>query len=513
MKITIKKRLLLSDFITIFFLAVVGIIGYLAVHTLNKAMDAITANSVVMKYQMQADQTHDALRGDVLAALLAGAKRDTAQLKDIKKEAGEHAATFRKMIAEIDGANRDPDLKKAIAVVRPDMDFYLKSAEEMVNLAISDPAAADLRHAQFLPVFTKLETSMAALSDLIEKKSAAVRSQGDAEVANSAIQIAGIAVLACVITFTMGFFTARAITVPFREAIQFAAGVAEGNLSRSLVAEDADRTETGLLKKALRDMQTSLQKIVLQVREGTDTIATASGQIAAGNSDLSSRTEMQAGSLEETAASMEQLTTTVKHNAENAAKADMLALSAADVAIKGGDVVARVVSTMESIHESSRKIVDIIGTIDGIAFQTNILALNAAVEAARAGEQGRGFAVVATEVRSLAQRSAAAAKEIKALIGTSVAQVEVGTVLVGEAGATMNEIVASIQQVTEIMAQITLASREQESGIGLVNQAIGAMDHTTQQNAALVEEASAAAASMQDEAIRLTHVVSQFKVS
>jgi methyl-accepting chemotaxis protein len=266
------------------------------------------------------------------------------------------------------------------------------------------------------------------------------------------------------------------------------------------------------LLHALDAMNGSLVKIVGEVRIGTDTIATASGQIASGNMDLSSRTELQASSLEQTAASMVELTSTVKQNADNARQANVLAASASEVALKGGAVVSQVVDTMGSINESSKKIVDIIGVIDGIAFQTNILALNAAVEAARAGEQGRGFAVVATEVRNLAQRSAAAAKEIKTLIGDSVEKVGTGAKLVDQAGVTMEEIVNSVRRVTDIMAEITCASQEQTSGIEQINHAIAEMDEVTQQNAALVEEVTAAAASLEGQAQSLAQVVSVFKI-
>ena len=263
---------------------------------------------------------------------------------------------------------------------------------------------------------------------------------------------------------------------------------------------------------AMKSMRDSLAKVVGEVRSGTDTIATASGQIAAGNQDLSSRTEEQASSLEETASSMEELTSTVKQNADNARQANQLAVSASEVASRGGTVVSQVVQTMGSINASSKKIVDIIGVIDGIAFQTNILALNAAVEAARAGEQGRGFAVVAAEVRNLAQRSAAAAKEIKTLIDDSVDKVDSGAKLVDEAGATMQEIVDSIQRVTDIMSEITAASAEQTSGIEQINQAITQMDQVTQQNAALVEEAAAASEAMQEQAGKLAQVVAVFRL-
>jgi methyl-accepting chemotaxis protein len=300
------------------------------------------------------------------------------------------------------------------------------------------------------------------------------------------------------------------ITQPLGRAVQVAETVAAGDLASYIVISSRD--ETGQLMQALKNMNDSLAKVVGEVRQGTDTIATASSQIAAGNMDLSSRTEEQASSLQETAASMEELTSTVKQNADNARQANQLAESASNVAVKGGRVVSQVVDTMSAINSSSKKIVDIIGVIDGIAFQTNILALNAAVEAARAGEQGRGFAVVAAEVRNLAQRSAAAAKEIKTLIGDSVDKVEEGSKQVAQAGQTMDEIVSSVKRVTDIMAEITVASQEQTSGIEQINQAITQMDQVTQQNAALVEEAAAAAASLQEQASGLSQVVSVFKI-
>jgi methyl-accepting chemotaxis protein len=306
------------------------------------------------------------------------------------------------------------------------------------------------------------------------------------------------------------FLIARSITRPLGRAVQVAETVASGDLTSRIEVDSRD--ETGQLLHALKNMNDSLAQVVGEVRAGTDTIATASGQIAAGNHDLSSRTEEQASSLEQTAASMEELTSTVKQNADNARQANQLAVSASEVAVKGGSVVSQVVDTMGSINASSRKIVDIIGVIDGIAFQTNILALNAAVEAARAGEQGRGFAVVASEVRNLAQRSAAAAKEIKTLIGDSVEKVEEGSKQVAEAGRTMDEIVDSVKRVTDIMGEITAASHEQTQGIEQINQAIAQMDQVTQQNAALVEEASAAAQSLQEQAGSLSQTVSIFKL-
>ena len=308
----------------------------------------------------------------------------------------------------------------------------------------------------------------------------------------------------------LGWLLVRAIVRPLEEAVKIAGAVAQGDLTQRIEVRSND--ETGRLMGALRDMNDSLVEIVSRVRSGTDTMATASAEIADGNLDLSSRTEQQAASLEETASSMEELTSTVRQNADNARQANVLAGSASQIAGKGGAVVAQVVETMGGINASAGKIVEIIAVIDGIAFQTNILALNAAVEAARAGEQGRGFAVVAGEVRNLAQRSAAAAKEIKSLIDDSVGKVRHGTVLVDQAGATMKEIVESVSRVTDIMAEISAASQEQNAGIEQVNVAIVQMDQATQQNAALVEQASAAAQSLQHEAATLARTVGAFRI-
>ncbi|WP_441302634.1 methyl-accepting chemotaxis protein [Chitinimonas viridis] len=319
-----------------------------------------------------------------------------------------------------------------------------------------------------------------------------------------------VAVIALLIGIVAGWMITGSVVQPIRQAVALAEGVAAGDLTQKIETDRND--ETGQLIKALRSMNDGLLQIVGDIRTSVETINTASQEIAAGNIDLSQRTEEQAASLEETAASMEELTSTVKQNAENAREANRLAEGASGIAQKGGEAVGQVVTTMAEINESSKKIVDIIGVIDGIAFQTNILALNAAVEAARAGEQGRGFAVVAGEVRSLAQRSAAAAKEIKSLIGDSVERVTVGTAQVDRAGITMEEVVGSIRKVTGIMGDISNASAEQSSGIEQVNTAVTQMDEVTQQNAALVEEAAAAAGSLQDQARLLMEAVNRFKL-
>jgi len=334
--------------------------------------------------------------------------------------------------------------------------------------------------------------------------------QANASYATARLLMLGLSAAALALGAVLAWLVSRSITRPLHAAVTLAQAVAAGDLTSRI--EVTSRDETGQLMQALKDMNASLVAIVGEVRQGTDTIAMASSQIAEGNQDLSTRTEEQASSLEETAASMEELTSTVTQNAENARQANQLAVSASSVAVRGGSMVAQVVGTMGAINTSSKKIVDIIGVIDGIAFQTNILALNAAVEAARAGEQGRGFAVVAAEVRSLAQRSAEAAKEIKVLIDDSVDKVAQGNAQVADAGKTMDEIVESVRRVTDIMAEITAASQEQTSGIGQINQAVTQMDQVTQQNAALVEEAAAAAASLQEQAEGLSQVVSVFRL-
>lgn len=320
----------------------------------------------------------------------------------------------------------------------------------------------------------------------------------------------GVQLIAQIFFYFMIGWLISFVTRPLQDAVDAADAVASGDLTRRVEVASGD--EIGRLMQALKHMNESLAGIVSDVRSNTDTIAIAAQEIAAGNRDLSERTEGQAASLEETASSMGELTTTVHQNAENAKQANQLAAQASDIAVKGGRVVGDVVNTMASITASSKKIVDIISVIDGIAFQTNILALNAAVEAARAGEQGRGFAVVAGEVRSLAHRSAAAAKEIKELIGDSVGKVEAGAIQVEQAGTTMNEIVHAVKRVTDIMAEISMASTEQSAGIEQVNLAIAQMDAVTQQNAALVEEAAAAAESMQEQAAVLKTAVSVFRL-
>jgi methyl-accepting chemotaxis protein-1 (serine sensor receptor) len=371
-----------------------------------------------------------------------------------------------------------------------------------------DPTAGDAAVAGVDREPAKL---LADAADKIEAESAAVSALAAASAKRATMSSLVLMLVLSGLGIGIGVWFSRLIVGSINQAVNVARVIAGGDLSMAVQARGTD--ELGQLQAALGEMQASLSKVVSTVRQNSESVATASAQIASGNNDLSARTEQQASALEETAASMEELSSTVKQNADNARQANQLALGASAVASKGGQMVGQVVETMKGINDSSKEIVDIIGVIDGIAFQTNILALNAAVEAARAGEQGRGFAVVANEVRHLAQRSADAAKQIKSLISTSVERVDQGTILVDQAGVTMTEIVASIQRVTDIMSEISAASSEQSAGVAQVGEAVTQMDQATQQNAALVEESAAAAESLRDQAGQLVQVVSVFKLA
>ena len=385
----------------------------------------------------------------------------------------------------------------------------LKAVIQLVDEGKEEEAIAALKIAQ-----ASVDRWLVSAQDMVnlQKQIADTYNEDTQTESKSALNlIVGLAIAAIAIGTVLGLFITRSVTRPIREAIKITETVASGDLRGVIEVHSQD--ETGQLMQALKVMNDSLINIVRQVRNCTDAISVGASEITAGNIDLSSRTEQQAGSLEETASSMEELTGTVRQNADNARQANQLANTASDTATRGGTVVNQVVDTMGSINASAKKIVDIIGVIDGIAFQTNILALNAAVEAARAGEQGRGFAVVASEVRNLAQRSAAAAKEIKTLIGDSVEQVGIGAKLVDQAGATMMEVVDSVKRVTDVVSEISAASQEQTEGIDQINIAIAQMDQVTQQNTALVEEAASAAESLQQQANVLVEAVSIFKLT
>ncbi|WP_066710796.1 methyl-accepting chemotaxis protein [Curvibacter delicatus] len=389
---------------------------------------------------------------------------------------------------------------------------YLAQKNEIVQLARQrrDEEALDILKGPALQTFEATMGQLKSLSQLAQQGAALARDQNAA--LQNQVMYGNLGAL--LVTVILGLSIARTLSRTIARGVNHAADVAgkvaQGDLSSPITVSGRD--ELGQLLTSLRDMQSGLAQVVARVRSGAESVATASAEIAQGDLNLSARTESQASSLEETAASMEELGSTVRQNADNAKQANQLAQSASTVAIQGGEVVAQVVDTMKGINDSSRKIADIISVIDGIAFQTNILALNAAVEAARAGEQGRGFAVVASEVRSLAGRSAEAAKEIKTLITDSVERVEQGSALVDRAGSTMSEVVSSIRRVTDIMGEISSASSEQSAGVAQIAEAVTQMDQTTQQNAALVEEIAAAASSLKNQADDLVNTVAVFQL-
>jgi methyl-accepting chemotaxis protein len=403
--------------------------------------------------------------------------------------------------------------QQALVALQAGWKQYQAQQAEIVGLARQrrDEEALDILKGPALQTFGVLTTQLRTLGKIAQDGGLQAREESAA--IQTSVLYGNLGAL--LVTIVLGLLIARTLNRTIAGGLSYAAQltrkVAEGDLSARITPNTQD--EIGQLLHAVRDMQNALTRLVNQVRQGSDAVSNASAEIATGNNDLSARTESQASALEETAASMEELSSTVRQNADNARQANQLAQSASTVAVQGGEVVAQVVDTMKGINDSARKIHDIISVSDGIAFQTNILALNAAVEAARAGEQGRGFAVVASEVRSLAGRSAEAAKEIKTLITDSVERVGRGTALVDQAGATMNEVVASIRRVTDIMGEISAASSEQSQGVAQVGEAITSMDQTTQQNAALVEEMAAAASSLKTQAQELVQTVAVFRLA
>lgn len=445
------------------------------------------------------------VRDLILQADVNFKKKELDLMKDARKKYLNAASTLTAAVHDSAGQALLADIKTKEAGIQKDID-------NVIDLSLynkNDEAAAYVRDT-LRPQQAALLGDLDKLVDYVDQRAVDAKATADAAYQRTLLimSVAGIAAL--VLALVVSWFIGRSIVTPLARAAQVANEVADGNLAQEI--ETPSKDEAGAVLAALKRMTESLRGIVADVRLSAESVNVAAKEIATGNSDLSQRTEEQASSLEETASSMEELTSTVKQNADNSRQANQLAGNATQIAIKGGDIVGKVVITMGLIEEASQKIVDITSVIESIAFQTNILALNAAVEAARAGEQGRGFAVVASEVRNLAQRSATAAKEIKTLIDDSVAKVSDGSKLVEEAGRTMDEIVVSVKRVSDIIGDIAAASNEQSAGIEQVNRAITQMDEVTQQNAALVEEAAAASVALEEQATKLGKTVSVFKL-
>ena len=514
----VGTRLALGYAIVLALLLIIVGAGLIKMHDMQARIDNITGFNNVQITQLNAMQ--DSVTDRMIAlrnlALLTTESGMRPEVERLRKQEAIYAENLAHISRSLDDPSTEPKERTLLATASEQerLAMPLMAEAEKLGLANQNEASVDVLMTKVRPV---QRAWLDTINELIRLENAA--SGEDADQAKAAYQGAVqlmmvLAAVALVVGISAAFMITRALLGQLggepTAAAAIAASIADGDLTVDVPVKAGDNAS---MMFAMRNMRDKLSAIVSEVRTGTDTIATAAAEVSAGNQDLSSRTEEQASSLEETASSMEELTSTVRQNAENAQQASAMAASASTVAAQGGAVVAQVVDTMSSIDASAKKIVDIISVIDGIAFQTNILALNAAVEAARAGEQGRGFAVVASEVRNLAQRSATAAKEIKTLIDDSVAKVGTGTQLVGQAGATMNEVVGSVQRVTDIMNEISSASREQSSGIEQVNVAITQMDEVTQQNAALVEQASAASESMQEQARKLAALVGTFTVA
>ena len=453
--------------------------------------------------------------------VVAGVKRTTAVAKSTDSslevifapESKASTVRINEITKTLEGFPVSVEEKSLLANIAEARKGFLAARDTIMKARREDHAedATRIFERDFLPLSVAYIDRMQSYLEYQRKAIDATAQAIEADAAQGQMRIALLGCLALLMGGVFAWLLTRSITRPMRQAVASTEAISGGNLAADIKVQGKD--EAARLLQALSDMQENLARIVGSVRQGSESIATASAEIAQGNHDLSARTEQQASALEETAASMEELSSTVKQNADNAKQANQLGISASTVAVKGGEVVAQVVDTMKGINDSSRKISDIISVIDGIAFQTNILALNAAVEAARAGEQGRGFAVVASEVRSLAGRSADAAKEIKTLINDSVVRVEQGTALVDQAGVTMTEVVSSIRRVTDIMGEISAASNEQASGVAQVGEAVTQMDQATQQNAALVEEMAAAGSSLKSQAQDLVQAVAVFKLA
>ena len=509
-RLTIQRRLLGMSLAGLAFVCLLGAVGHIAVNRLSATRDSITDSMVALKAHMAADMMHDALRGDVLRALLAGLRREADAQPEVRKDLAEHAKEFRDSLDALGKAALEAEALRIVGALRPALDAYIRSADEVVALAWQDNVAAQAKLPAFQAAFEKLEVEMEHLGDLVE---ANAKAQRDASVATSdtaRMLILGAGLVAAAVLLLVGRLIGNGVVRPLHAAVAVAGAVAQGDLRSRIEVRGDD--EIADLMRALRAMNDSLARVVGTVRANSDSIATGTGEIASGNTDLCRRTEQQAASLQQTAASMEQINAAVQSSASAARSAAELAASARTAASRGGEVVGRVTRTMEDISSGSRRIAEITGVIDGIAFQTNILALNAAVEAARAGEQGRGFAVVAGEVRVLAQRSAQAAQEIKRIIGGSVTQVEQGTAVVRQAGESIQRIVEASRRVNTLLDDIATGAREQTLGIEQIGASVHSLDRLTQENMTLVERTTSVSAALRGQADELAGQVARFRL-
>jgi methyl-accepting chemotaxis protein len=510
MRWTIRTRLLGLALMGATVSLVIGAVGLAALQHSNAVRARLLEASVAIRNHELGDMFHDALHADVLSALVA---RTREEREDAAGTAREDATAFRKAVAENLTLKLSPELHAAIAAMQPQVESYIGHAERVIRQAAEDPAGARDALPEFMTEFEALEKTGETITTRLDAYDAAMSEDAHASTRSAVLEIALIALVGALLMFGLSWAVDRSISAPIRATAATMGDIAdgEGDLTRRL--EGARGDELGDLERAFNRFAERMHDLMVRVRESAAGVSQASRELTSASTTISASAQEQASSLEQTAASLEEITATVKQNAENATLASNLATEARRVAEEGGTVVASAVGAMEEINGSSRRIADIITTIDEIAFQTNLLALNAAVEAARAGEQGRGFAVVASEVRNLAQRSAASAKEIKGLIHDSVEKVGSGTTLVNQSGTTLAEIVTAVKRVTEVVAEIARASKEQSTGVEEVNRAVSAMDQATQSNAAQTEELSATAGHLADQARDVLDEVGRFKLA